>query len=180
MKVYKYTIVKCLHVLITHPRWRVCLPPSLALQTRGASFNELLFFPRTLQGVTSSSPLPPSTLSSSSLLYLIYLFLDFLIIFSFSLKCPEVVSFIILCVCVCLFYIGVDARTEEIIQDLMSALPYYHVWIRPCGKSIKKRLCESGGSSALLVWLDDIQIVWRFPEAATEKWNLSHSTRPGY
>ena len=41
-------------------------------------------------------------------------------------------------------------------------------------------LCESDGYIVLLVCLADIQIVWRYPEAAAEKCNLSHSTGPGY
>lgn len=52
--------------------------------------------------------------------------------------------------------------------------------ICPLGKAKKACLGESDGYITLLVCLADIQIVWRYPEAAAEKCNLSHCTGPGY
>ena len=50
----------------------------------------------------------------------------------------------------------------------------------PLGSNDKPHPGESDGYIVLLVCLVDIQIVWRYPEAAAEKCNLSHCARPGY
>ena len=52
--------------------------------------------------------------------------------------------------------------------------------ICPLIKNKKACLGNSDGSVVLLVRLADIQIVWRYPEAAAEKCNLSHCIGPGY
>lgn len=57
------------------------------------------------------------------------------------------------------------------------ALVRVSVWVK--GKCSAHSLCESDGYIALELSLADIQNVCRYPEAAAEKCNLSHSTGPG-